>query len=427
MAERTTIRLDELIDPFEARVVVTLDAHGHVSGARFDLGGLPRVDALLVGRPVADVPRLVERLCGICPAAHHLAGVRALDTLGGFVVSPAAEAVRRLLHHGSTLDAHAVRLIEVDRSDALVVRRFGKAALAAAGSPGHFPVTAVPGGVAAGVTPEHLASLAVDAVEAIAAAGRLAERLLQVEHPDSADPVEFAGADVALVDEAGRPDLLGRFVRAVASDGTIIADAAPADTWTTLVTETHPGAIAPRPYLTTLGPTAGLYRVGPVAQVRVGVLQTPKAAELQQRWLGSSGSAAAARAIITLHATEVVAELASGDVLRETDLGGGRPDTAPDTQTATGLVDSPRGVLAHTYSIDTQGAVTASRILTPTAQNEHWLATLLAAAAQASGDPLALEASVREADPCLPCSSAPHGAMGLQVRVERASLPDEEA
>nr|NLI51087.1 reducing hydrogenase subunit alpha [Propionibacterium sp.] len=118
-----TLRLDEIVDPLEARVLVTVDAAGAVVDARFDLAGLPRVDALMVGRPVAGVPALVERLCGLCPAAHHLAGVRALDALLGFgPPPPTADAVRRLLHHGAALDAHAPRFAAVDRPAALVLR-----------------------------------------------------------------------------------------------------------------------------------------------------------------------------------------------------------------------------------------------------------------------------------------------------------------
>lgn len=64
----TTLRLDQFVDPFEAKVVYT------DSGAYFDLSGLPRLDPMLVGRNVAEVPDIVKRLCGLCPVAHHLAG-----------------------------------------------------------------------------------------------------------------------------------------------------------------------------------------------------------------------------------------------------------------------------------------------------------------------------------------------------------------
>ncbi len=411
-----TLRLDEIIDPLEARVLVTVDAAGAVVDARFDLAGLPRVDALMVGRPVAGVPALVERLCGLCPAAHHLAGVRALDALLGFgPLPPTADAVRRLLHHGAALDAHAPRFAPVDRPAALALRRFGRAALAAAGSPGHFPATAVPGGVRAPVAVADRDALAAALAEALGAAERLADRLAAADEPPLGG---FDGLDLALVDDAGALDLLGARVRAVAADGTLVAEAAPGD-WPAFVAEEVPGAAAPRPYLAALGPGRGRYRVGPVAQLRAGVLPTPLAATRQAGWAASGGGVPSARAVLALHSVEAIAGL-----LARPDLVAGpvQAEAAPPASAATGWVEGPRGLLAHSYAVDAAGAVSACRILTPTAQNEPWLAALLAGAARAGSD-AGLEASIRAADPCLPCASAPAGAMGLAVTVVRPDGP----
>ena len=129
--------LDEIIDPGDARVLVERDERGRVRSARFALAGLPRVDAMLVGQSAAEVPALVERLCGICPAAHHLAGIRALEAVAGVAPTPTAVAVRRLLHHGSIVAAHAARALATDRDDAFTLLQFGRAATAAAGSASH--------------------------------------------------------------------------------------------------------------------------------------------------------------------------------------------------------------------------------------------------------------------------------------------------
>jgi len=402
--------LDEIVDPFGASVSVTRAPDGSVREARFDLTGLPRVDGLLAGQPVGDVPRMVERLCGICPAAHHLAGVRALEALAGLeTLPPTARVVRRLLHLGSALETHAPRLLATDRDGALALKRFGKAAMAAAGSPGHFPVTAVPGGVLRPVLPSDLDGLAGQATQVLAVAVRAAERQLEVDVPQPAWP----GADVALVDACGRPELLGTHLVAVAADGETMPAAAP-DEWDATVAEQSPGAAAPRPYLVALGPASGRYRVGPTAQLRIGALTTPIAHNLQQAWLAAAGSAAAARAIITVHAVEAVVGLLEDSSLLgdevTTSVGGYRPGAV-----GVGWVDGPRGLLVHRYAAGSDGRLASAQILTPTAQNEPWLAVLLTRAL-AEGTGPGMEAAVREADPCLPCSSAPEGAMGLQVR-----------
>lgn len=410
------LMLDEIVDAAGARVVVERDGQGRALAARFDLAGLPRVDPLLVGRPVTGVPSLVEKLCGICPAAHHLAGVHALEALAGVGTLPAtATAVRRLLHHGSAVETHAVRMLATDPADAVLLRRFGRAALAAAGSPGHFPVTAVPGGVGRTVTHEDRDALAAMLDEVLAAAVRIARRALA--EPGPVDT--FDGADAALADAAGRPDLLGSLLRVVGADGTLVEPGAPAARWDELVAEAVPGDPAPRPYLVALGPERGRYRVGPVAQLRIGPLTTPVAAGLQEQWLTVGGGAHAARAVITVHAVEAIGVLLGQGALVH---GPAARPVAAFTRHPVGIgwVDGPRGLLVHRYAVDEHGTVTAATILTPTAQNEPWLAALLASAAGvdqtgATVSALDMEDAIREADPCLPCSSAPAGTMGLQV------------
>lgn len=408
--------LDEIVDPFGARVVMTEDDAGRTTGARFDLSGLPRVDALLTGQPIADVPQLVERLCGICPAAHHLAGVRALESLAGGVDVPSTGlAVRRLLHHGSALVTHATRLFGEDRQGALLLRRAGKAAMAAAGSPGHFPMTAVPGGVREPVTQAARDELLAILPEVLQVASDAAVRTLALPAPDDV----FDGADVALVDLTGRPDLLGERLRVV-RDGVALTLAAEPSEWDTLVAEQVPGDPAPRPYLRGHEPDQGRYRVGPVAQLSVGTLTTPRAADLQRSWV-ERRSAAAARAVVTVHSVEAI-----GDLLATPMLLSGPTQVAAELGDGVGVgwVDGPRGLLVHRYHVE-GGRLLDAVILTPTAQNEPWLAQLLLAA---GGSAEGLEEAVREADPCLPCSSAPVGGMGLVVDTVRdlaQSSPEE--
>ena len=429
------IALGQIIEAAPARVVVTEDASGQVTSAEFDLTGLPRVDAALVGRPVMEVPPLVERLCSICPTAHHLAGMRALESLAGMgELPPTAQAVRRLLHHAGVIGIHVMGLISTDPDEALVLRRFSKAAMAAVGSPGHFPVTAVPGGVLAPADPDLVRASTGLVEEALDAARRVAERALATPVP----PDHFDGADLALIDDDGRLDLFGQTLRAVASDGTLVIESAHTEEWDCLIAEADPGSPNPRPYLVPLGTGAGKYRVGPVAQLRVGPVSTPIAADLQQSWVGHRGGAHAARAIVTLHCVEVIAALLEEPVL----TAGPIPERSCLQQDDTmehpvvtlpwpshlpagagvGWVDGARGLLVHRYTIDANARVTTATILTPTAQNESWLGDLLRTAANVPDEKAqraSMEDAIREADPCLPCSTVPAGTMDLRIDIDR--------
>jgi NAD-reducing hydrogenase large subunit len=430
--------LDAVLDPAQAKVVVTRDPAGHVTSARFDLSGLPRVDTLLAGRPVAEVPPLVERLCGVCPAAHHLAGVRALEALAGITAMPAgAERVRRLLHHGAVLSLHVLRFLESDAAAAVTLRRFAQLAMAAAGSPGHFPATAVVGGVAEEPDAAALERCAEALDGAVAAAQALchSERSEPCHSERSEESVltshgsperSFAAlrmTNVALVDADGRLDLMGEYLRAVDADGLVVVDRAPAAAWDTLVAESRPGEPAPRPYLAALGPDYGHYRVGPLAQVAVAGVATPLAAERQAAWRRGGGGALAARAVMVLHCVEAI-----GELLAATPGPATPPAQAParsGPRTGVGWVDGARGLLVHRYAVDENDRVTAAQVLTPTAQNENWLACQLGAAVGDRPDgPVAagldLEEAVKEADPCLPCSLAPAGTMGLLIETVAA-------
>lgn len=412
------INLDEIIDPLEGRVVVSKDRQGQ-SQARFDLQGLPRVDAMLVGKSALEALKMTEHLCGICPVAHHLAGMRALDMLSqSEPLSKAAELTRRLLHYGSIVQTHSLRFLMQDRDAGIAIRLVAKKMLVAAGSPGHFPVSALPGGVRALPELKALKNLDEDLPDAIEAAEELCYLAFRLSK-ESRLADAFSGSEVALINEDANPDVFGTRVRVVLEQKII--DEFSFSKWNERIREENPHTPAPRPYLRALGVNEGRYRVGPVSQLSIGTLPSPKAAAAQERWLAESRNAQPARAIITLHllerTTELVKQLSRlvGQVNSEEHTAG-RPVKFSSGQ-ASGVVDGPRGILAHTYATDTEGMITQATILTPTAQNEPWLAQLLTQAialdgAQTQG---ALEESIREADPCLPLSSAPSGQMGLKV------------
>ena len=149
----TTLRLDQFVDPNEATVIYTRDDSGTVIDARFDLSGLPRLDPMLIGSPAADVPDIVKRLCGICPVTHHLAGTRALDALIDAPITPAARAVRALLHHGSLIDAAAPKLFPPIRNSPSSSNASAKPSWRPLGAPGISPTLPYPVAYALPQTP----------------------------------------------------------------------------------------------------------------------------------------------------------------------------------------------------------------------------------------------------------------------------------
>ena len=360
------LNVNQLIDPLEARVIVATNG-----AARFDLRGMPRVDSLLIGRPATDIPELVARLCSLCPVTHHLAGMAALDQLAGVRIPTTAYQIRLLLHHGSVLTMLGARLTHygIDINQARKVVALGQAIQKAVGMTGHFPAVARPGGV------ENVAINLTELPAMITQVGVLATP------NELGEP--YSGINVIVSDETGQWDPLGGYLRAYDEHRDQLIAACDVPHW---IRETQPGTLAPQPEILFHGQWRS-YRVGACA--RHPGLSAP-AAQLHS----VQDSLTAVSRIINSYTTgpqHTCAWVSDG--------------------TGVGLIDGPRGLLIHHYEV-TDGLLRRCTILNPTAQNEPWLAQLLT---QAGKDRAAMEAAIRAADPCLPCTAAPPGKMTIEI------------
>jgi F420-non-reducing hydrogenase large subunit len=81
------------------RVAIQLDDAGNVADAKFHVFALRGFEKFCEGRPVEEMPRIVNRICGICPWNHHLASVKATDKIFGVTPTPVAVKLRRLAQH----------------------------------------------------------------------------------------------------------------------------------------------------------------------------------------------------------------------------------------------------------------------------------------------------------------------------------------
>jgi NAD-reducing hydrogenase large subunit len=63
--------------------------------------------SILNGQNVADVPKLVPRICGMCSVSHRVAAVKAIEMAGDIVVPPQAEILRELALLGELIKSHA--------------------------------------------------------------------------------------------------------------------------------------------------------------------------------------------------------------------------------------------------------------------------------------------------------------------------------
>ena len=61
-----------------AKIAIHLNDAGDVEDAYLHIQSLRGFEKFIEGRPAEEIPRIVNRICGICPWMHHLAAVKAV-------------------------------------------------------------------------------------------------------------------------------------------------------------------------------------------------------------------------------------------------------------------------------------------------------------------------------------------------------------
>lgn len=79
-----------------ASVSIHLNDSGNVEDAKLHVLSLRGFEKFVIGRPVEEVPRIVNRICGICPWQHHLASNKAADECLGVQLPPTGKKLREL-------------------------------------------------------------------------------------------------------------------------------------------------------------------------------------------------------------------------------------------------------------------------------------------------------------------------------------------
>ena len=87
-----------VIDPVtrlegHGKISIYLNDQGSVDKAFFQVPELRGFEKFVEGMPVEGMPRVTQRICGVCPTAHHMAATKALDDL--FRVEPPPAAPNR--------------------------------------------------------------------------------------------------------------------------------------------------------------------------------------------------------------------------------------------------------------------------------------------------------------------------------------------
>ncbi|HEY0594131.1 MAG TPA: Ni/Fe hydrogenase subunit alpha, partial [Thermoanaerobaculia bacterium] len=99
------------IDPItrlegHGKIDIHLDDDGAVKECFFQIPELRGFERFVVGRPIEELPRIVTRICGVCPASHHLASAKAVDRCFGNEVPPVAHKLREMYYQAHFVHSH---------------------------------------------------------------------------------------------------------------------------------------------------------------------------------------------------------------------------------------------------------------------------------------------------------------------------------
>jgi len=458
----------------EAKISIILDEHGNAKDAYFQVIELRGFEKFCQGRPVEELPRIVTRVCGVCPWAHHLASAKATDVIFGIELPRTAKMIREMGECVHIIHSHLVHFYALAAPDlllgpdydpayrnifgllkefpeiaksALIHRGYAKKMQEIIGAKSTHPVTAIPGGMSKGISPEEqkeIEKMAKSCVEFATKSFELFEKQV-LKRDDTRELIESDTYNLptyymGTVDKNGKLNLYDGMIRVVDSKGNEIVKFKPERYLDHIGEAVLEWSYIKFAYLKDVGwkglsldNGSGIYRVNSLARLNaVDGISTPLASEAHDRMYEVLGGKPAhnaiafnwARLVEVLYASERILELVQDD-----DITGKEyriPLSEVKSKVGIGSVEAPRGTLFHHYEVDDNGIVKNVNLVVPTTQNNAAIclsvkkaATKLIKNGQISEGLLnRIEMAFRAYDPCLACAThALIGKMPMTVEI----------
>jgi NAD-reducing hydrogenase large subunit len=444
------------------KVTILLDEKNQVRQTRLHIVEFRGFERFIQGRPFWEVPVLVQRLCGICPVSHHLAAAKAMDRIvGGEQLTPTAEKMRRLMHYGQFFQSHALHFFHLVSPDLLfgfdadpairnvigvaakfpdlavqgvMMRKYGQEIIQRTAGKKIHGTGAIPGGINKNLSLAERDELLKD-LEQMVTWARGALKLCKdytLQHLDKLAPFgSFDSNHLSLIRRDGALDIYHGGLRAITADGKKIFDHVDYQKYADYIAEeVRPWSYMKFPFIKSLGPDKGWYRVGPLARINTAEsIDTPEANAALKEFRAKTGNKTCnismayhwARMIELVHAIEKIKELLHDPDLQGTDL----LAHGPRREEAVGVIEAPRGTLFHHYRVNKDDQVVMANLIVSTTNNNEPMNQAVAKVAKdhLNGKQITegllnhIEVAIRAYDPCLSCATHALGQMPLVVEL----------
>jgi NAD-reducing hydrogenase large subunit len=448
------------------KVTILLDENKRVQQTRLHIVEFRGFERFIQGRPFWEVPVLVQRLCGICPVSHHLAAAKAMDLIvGGEKLTPTAEKMRRLMHYGQMFQSHALHFFHLVSPDLLfgfdadpairnvigvarkypelavqgvMMRKYGQEVILRTAGKKIHGTGAIPGGINKNLSIAERDFLLKDLEQMVTWGGGALKiaRDYTVEHLEELAPFgSFESNHLSLVRSDGAMDLYHGHLRAIDARGRKIFDQVDYQKYHEYIAEeVRPWSYMKFPFIKSLGPRDGWYRVGPLARLNTAdFIDTPQAEAARKEFKAATKGQPNnismayhwARMVELLHSIEKIRELLHDKDLQGSDL----VVTGTRREEAVGLLEAPRGTLFHHYKVNKDDQIVMANLIVSTTNNNEPMNRAVQKVARdhlngveiTEGLLNRIEVAIRAYDPCLSCATHALGQMPLVVELVDAA------
>ncbi len=474
------------IDPItrlegHGKIDIFLTEDGEVANAYLQVPELRGFEQFCVDRPAEDMPNITNRICGVCPEAHHMASTKALDALFHVDPPPTAKKLREMFYSIFYATDHTTHFYALGGPDfvmgpdapvaernilgvikkvgmdiagkVLKMRRDGHHLIKMIGGRPVHPNWGLPGGVSRGINEEQreeIEALGRDAIE-------FAKFSLQLFNDVVLGNTDYVSLitgglfthetyNIGTVDENNHVNFYDGMIRVVGPDGKEFAKYNAKDYQEHIAERVEPWSYLKFPYLKKVGwkgfedgMDSGVYKATPLSRLNTADgMATPLAQAEYERMFETLGGKPVnhtlathwARLVELLYAAERWVELATDSEITGEDFRV-LPTETPDE--GVGSVEAPRGTLTHHYWTDERGILTKVNLIVGTTNNNAAINMSVKKAAQGLitkdveiKESLlnTIEMAYRAYDPCMACATHTlPGQMPLEVTLR---APDGE-
>jgi F420-non-reducing hydrogenase large subunit len=471
------------IDPItrlegHGKIEIFLDEVGNVANTYFQIPELRGFERFCVGRPIEEMPLLTNRICGVCPEAHHMAAAKAADAAYHVDPPPTAKKLRELLYSAFYFTDHTTHFYALGGPDFVIgpdapvaernilgvihkvgleiggkviqARKYGHTVIEMIGGRKVHPCTSIPGGLTKGITEEQR--------QEIEKMGRwgidFAQFTLQLFNDLVLKNAGYAALilgdaythrtySIGMVNENNQVNFYDGQISVVDPDGVRIGKYAPAEYPDWIAERVEPWTYLKFPYLKKIGwkgfvdgKDSGVYMATPLSRLNAADgMSTPLAQEQYEKMFAVLGGKPVhqrlaihyARLVELLYTAERWVQLATDPEITSDHFH--IVPTEKPTE-GVGIVEAPRGTLTHHYWTDERGIVTKVNLIVGTTNNYAPITMSIKKAASSfikrgsivtEGMLNRVEMAFRAYDPCFGCAthSLP-GQMPLEIIIRDA-------